>query len=256
MRDLGMSLGQPMIAVIGCGGAGNNIVDSIYWQCHGVHTVVVNTDAKNLEKVSAHTKIRLGEDSQEAGHCMPEACERLAEEAAASIRKSIEGYEIVFIVAGLGGAAGSGSAPVVARIAREEGAVVFAIPILPFSMEGERRAAASLALEQLQEVAHVTVPLDNDKLLGICGSMSLSGAFKVVDQSVLKLIGKVYEHSSSYVSDMIDEVSGGFASIEDVVAAEQEVLLEEMPTLTPVNASLHPSLEFPFESHWNDMMFN
>ena len=265
MRELGMRLGQPMIAVVGCGGAGNNIVTPIYWQCHGVHTVVVNTDAKNLDRVSAHRKIRLGDDSLSGGYCLPADCENLTEEAAPSIRKAIEGYEIVFVVAGLGGAAGSGAAPVVARIAREEGAVVFGIPVMPFSMESERRATANVALEQLQDVAHVVVPLDNDRLQGICGALPLSAAFKVVDQSILKIIEKVYQHSSSYVSDMIDEVSGGYTSIEDVVNAEHEIALEEMPSAV-AHASLEPSLEFPVEmtsqwddvsdmSQWSDMMF-
>jgi cell division protein FtsZ len=265
MRELGMRLGQPMIAVVGCGGAGNNIVNTIYWQCHGVHTVVVNTDAKNLDRVSAHRKIRLGDDSLSGGYCLPADCENLTEEAAPSIRKAIEGYEIVFVVAGLGGAAGSGAAPVVARIAREEGAVVFGIPVMPFSTESERRATANVALEQLQDAAHVVVPLDNDRLQGICGALPLSAAFKVVDQSVLKIIEKVYQHSSSYVSDMIDEVSGGYTSIEDVVNAEHEIAVEEMPSAV-AHASLEPSLEFPVEmpshwdgvsdmSQWSDMMF-
>jgi cell division protein FtsZ len=262
MRELGMSLGQPMIAVVGCGGAGNNIVNTIYWQCHGVHTVVVNTDAKNLDKVSAHKKIRIGDDSRSGGYLLPETCEGLTEEAAPSIRQAIEGYEIVFVVAGLGGSAGSGAAPVVARIAREEGAVVFGVPILPFSMEANRRATANIALERMQEAAHVVVPLDNDKLQGICGGMPLSAAFKVVDQSVLKIIEKVYEHSTSYVSDLIDEVSGGYISMEDVVAHEHELALEEIPAAV-AHASLEPSLEFPFEttsqwddmSQWHDMMF-
>ena len=254
MKELGMSLGQPMIAVVGCGGAGNNIVDAIYWQCHGVHTVVVNTDQRSLDKVSAHRKIRLG-DGQDGGYPLPEACERLAEESSASIRRAIEGHDIVFVVAGLGGAAGSGSAPVVARIAREEGAVVFAVPVLPFAVETGRSGIAATALEQLQEIAHCTIPLDNEKLCALCGSEGLSTAFKVIDKSVLKIIEKVYEHSSSYVSDLIDEVSCGYESVQDVVTAEHEMVLESLPAIA-AQASLMPSMEFPFnDSNWNDTMF-
>ena len=252
MRELGVRLGQPMIAVVGCGGAGNNIVDTVYWQCQSVHTVALNTDTKALDKINAHTKLKIG--SQES--CgMPEVGEKCAEESAASIRKAIEGYDIVFVVAGLGGGAGSGSAPVVARIAREEGAVVFAVPIMPFSIEGKRRDIASQALEQLQDVAHVTVPLDNDKLINVCASFSLSAALKVTDQSIVRIIEKLYEHSGSYVSDMIDEVSGGFISVEDVVASEHEKITNELP-MAATYASLNPSLEFPFESYMNDMTFN
>ena len=253
MKELGMSLGQPMIAVVGCGGAGNNIVDAIYWQSHGVHTIVVNTDQKSLNKVNAHKKIQLGSDSESGGYLLPAAAERLAEESA-EIRRSIQGYDIVFVVAGLGGAAGSGSAPVVARMAREEGAIVFAVPVLPFAAESRRKEIASAALEQLQEVAHCTIPLDNERLCGLCGNEGLSAAFKVIDQSILKIIDKVYEHSSSYVSDLMDDVSCGYESVEDVVTAEHEIALESMPAMA-AQAMLEPNLEFPYDSHWNDMMF-
>jgi len=252
MRELGIRLGQPMIAVVGCGGAGNNIVNTVFWQCQGVHTVALNTDSKALKQINAHNKIVIGEEDPCGS---PEAGERCAEAAEASIKKALEGYEIVFLVAGLGGGTGSGAAPVVARIAREEGAVVFAVPVLPFSIEGNRRKIALDALEELKEAANVTVPLDNDNLIGICASMSLSAALKVTDQSIVKIIEKVWEHSGSYVSDLMDEVSGGFTSLEDIVAYEHEAVVDEMP-VTATYASLTPSLEFPFEYQWNDMSFH
>lgn len=255
MRELGMSLGQPMIAVVGCGGAGNNIVDAIYWHCHGVNTIVVNTDQKTLDRVNAHKKIRLGADGQDGGYSLPESCERLAEESASTIRRTVEGYDIVFVVAGLGGAAGSGFAPVIARIAREEGATVFAVPVLPFSVEADRKGIAAMALEQLQEVAHCTIPLDNEKLCAACGNEGLGTAFRVMDQMILKIINRVYEHSSSYVSDLIDDVSIGYESMEDVVTSEHEIVLDAMPEMA-AQATLAPSMEFPFEqNNWNDMMF-
>jgi len=249
MRELGIRLGQPTIAVVGCGGAGNNIVDTMYWQCQGVHTVALNTDAKALDRISAHAKLKLGNE-ETCG--LPEIGERCAEESASKIRSAIEGYEIVFVIAGLGGGAGTGIAPVVARIAQEEGAVVFAVPILPFSIEGKRRELALQALEQLKESANVVVPLDNDRLLGICASMRLSAAFKVTDQSILRIIEKVYEHSASYVSDMVDEISGGFTSVEDVVTAEHEEIVEDLP-MNSAYADLSPSLEFPFNPAWDEM---
>jgi cell division protein FtsZ len=255
MRELGMSLGQPMIAVVGCGGAGNNIVDSIYWQCHGVQTIVVNTDQKTLDRVNAHKKIRLGADGQDGGYQLPE-CEKLAEESSFAIRRALEGYDIVFVVAGLGGAAGSGSAPVIARIAREEGATVFAVPVLPFAVEADRKEIAAIALEQLEDVAHCTIPLDNEKLCQLCGNEGLSTAFRVIDQMILKIINRIYEHSSSYVSDLIDDVSFGYETMEEIATAEHEIVLEEMPVMA-AQANIMPSMEFPFDqsNSWNDMMF-
>lgn len=253
MRELGVRLGQPAIAVVGCGGAGNNIVNTIYWQCQSVHTVALNTDEKALSKINAHTKLKLGNEGDTYG--VPEIAERCAEESASSIRRAIEGYEIVFVVAGLGGGAGSGIAPVVARIAQEEGAVVFAVPILPFSIEGKRRELALQALEQIQQIANVVVPLDNDRLIGICSSMSIGTAFKVTDQSILRIIEKVCEHSASYVSDLMGEVSGGFMSVEDVVTAEHEIVVDDRPT-NSAYANLSPSLEFPFDPTWDEMNQN
>lgn len=254
MRELGMSLGQPMIAIVGCGGAGCNVVNSVYWNCTGVHTVAVNTDSERLEKVSAHRKIQLGSFTEGKGCGMPEIGERCAEESSMQLREAIEGYDLIFIVAGLGGGTGSGAAPVVARISREEGAIVFSVPILPFSIEGNRRSIAMIALEQLQEISNFVIPLDNDKLHNVCGKLNCRAAFEIIDKSVMRLIQKIYEHSSSYVSDLIDEVTSGFVPIEDVVASEHDAILEEMPAA--LHTSLEPNLEFPidpyYDPYWSD----
>lgn len=258
MRELGMSLGQPMIAVVGCGGAGNKVIDSVYWGCPGVHTVAVNTDPKGLDRISAHDKVRIGSTGEIASCGMPEVGERCAEESSNEIRGAIEGYDIVFVIAGLGGGAGSGAAPVICRLAREEGAVVFSVPILPFSIEGERRSVAMTTLEQLQEISNIVVPLDNDKLKGLCdGSMNFNSAFEIIDKSVVRLIERIYEHSSSYVSDLIDEVTSGFsAPVEEVVNAEHQAIIEEMPI--SVHIPLEPELEYPSleSSDWNDLQFD
>jgi len=254
MRALGMTLGQPMIAVVGCGGAGSNIVNAIYWNCPGVHTVAVNTDSKSLERVNAHRKIRIGAVADEKSCGLPEVGERCAEESSLMLRESIEGYDIVFIVTGLGGGTGSGAAPVVARIAREENAVVFAIPILPFSIEADRRAIAMTALERLQEFSNVTLPLDNEKLLTVGGALTLRTAFGIIDQSVIRIIEKICEHSSSYVAELIDEISSGFM-MEEVVVAEHQSVIEEIPRAIH-SSLLEPSLEFPIEPEWNDLTFN
>jgi len=257
MRELGMSLGQPMIAVVGCGGAGNNVIDSIYWSCPGVHTVAVNTDPKGLDKISAHEKVRIGSNDEVLSCGMPEVGERCAEESSGEIRKAIEGYDIVFVVAGLGGGAGSGAAPVVCRLGREEGAVVFSVPILPFSIEGERRSIAMTTLERLQEISNIVVPLDNDKLQSICGSMNFNSVFQIIDRSIVRLIEKIYDHSSSYVSELIDEVTSGFSvPMEEIVTEEHQAIIDEMPVA--VHIPLEPEFEYPSleASDWSDLQFN
>lgn len=254
MRELGMSLGQPMIAIVGCGGAGSNIVNAVFWNCQGVHTVAVNTDSESLAKVNAHVKIDIGGSSAGNSCGLPEVGERCAEESSVHLRQAIEGYDIVFVVAGLGGGTGSGAAPVIARIAKEEGAVVFAIPILPFSIEANRRSIAMITLEQLQETVNFVVPLDNDKLHDLCPDQSLRATFDIVDKSVIRIIERIYEHSSSYVSDLIDDVSSNYIPIEEIVTAEHETILEEIHAVS--HTTLEPSLEFPMEYEWNEPPFN
>ncbi|MCU0859704.1 MAG: hypothetical protein MUE55_03875 [Thermoplasmata archaeon] len=206
INAFGVSLGEPAIAVVGCGGAGSNIVHGMYWNSNRIDTVAVNTDEEHLRKVDAHKKVLIGKDvtfgKDASGY--PEIGEHCADKAREVIREALKGYDIVFVVAGMGGGTGTGVAPVVAAAAKDVNAIAFAIPIMPFEVEGSNRLQrANDGLAKLREAAHHTVPLDNNKLMQVASELSMSDAMKVIDRSVAKLVESVSAHTSSYVSSLM-----------------------------------------------------
>lgn len=207
---LGASLGEPSVAVVGCGGAGTNIVHGIYWKSNRVDTVVVNTDEGHLRRVDAHKKVLIGKDvtfGNDAGG-FPEVGEHCAEKARDVLREALRGYDIVFVVAGMGGGTGTGVAPVVASVAKEMNAVTFALPILPFDHEGpSRRKSALDGATKLRECADFTIVLDNNKLADVAGGLPLSEALKIVDRSVMRIVDSVCDQTSSYVSSIIEDIT-------------------------------------------------
>src|SRR5512136_2611468 len=129
---------DPKISVVGVGGAGGNVVSALYDRdVKGVETVAVNTDPAGLSKAEADFKVLLGHVE---GEDRVAAARASAESAEDQIKESVSS-DIVFVVAGLGGGAGTGAAPIVARTARAGGAVTIAIGILPFEGEGRTDAA-------------------------------------------------------------------------------------------------------------------
>ena len=211
INAIGTSLGEPAVAVVGCGGAGSNIVHGIYWKSNRVETVAVNTDEEHLRKVDAHKKILIGKDvsfGRDAGG-FPEIGEHCADKARDVIKEAIKGYDIVFVVAGMGGGTGTGVAPIVASVAREMNAITFALPILPFDIEGEeRRRTANEGVAKLKDQANFTIVLDNNKLMSIGSELPMAEALKVVDRSVLRIVDSVCHQTSSYVSSMMEEIMG------------------------------------------------
>ncbi len=218
INALGTSLGEPAIAVVGCGGAGSNIVHGIFERSSRVETVAVNTDEEHLRRVEAHKKILIGKDvsfGRDAGG-FPEIGEHCAEKAREVIKEALKGYDIVFVVAGMGGGTGTGVAPVVASVAREINAVTFALPILPFDHEGEsRRRVALEGVAKLKENSNFTVVLDNNKLTKVGADLPISEALSVVDRSVLKIVETTCDQMSSYVSNLLGEIAGYADALEE-----------------------------------------
>ena len=239
INALGTSLGEPAVAVVGCGGAGSNIVHGIYAKSNRVETVAVNTDEEHLRKVDAHKKVLIGKDisfGRDASG-FPEIGEHCAEKAREVIKEALRGYDIVFVVAGMGGGTGTGVAPVVASVAREMNAVTFAVPILPFDHEGEyRRKIALDGVAKLKEHANFTVVLDNNKLMKIGADLPVSEALKVVDRSVLRIVETMCDQMSSYVSSLLEDITGYAEALEEP-AQERPVEMRE-PQL--IHADLDP----------------
>jgi len=175
-----------VIRVVGVGGAGLNAIDRMMDAgINQVEFVAVNTDIQQLSTSDAATKIHIG---RELTHGLgsgadPEVGRRAAEESYDQIKHALRGSDMVFVTAGEGGGTGSGAAPVVARIAREVGALTVGIVTLPFKFEGtRRRRQADDGVGALREACDTTIVIPNDRLLEVLDrSTSMLEAFRVAD---------------------------------------------------------------------------
>lgn len=179
--------GGATIKVIGIGGAGSNAVDRmIQAGISGVDFVAANSDAQALARSETPCKIQLGvklTDGLGAGGD-PDLGARAARGSRQRITEALRDADLVFIAAGMGGGTGTGAAPVVARIAREEGALVIAVVTKPFTFEGTRRSAiAEEGIARLQGEVDTLIVVPNDRLLEIVNErISLDIAFRIADE--------------------------------------------------------------------------
>ncbi|MFT7615663.1 MAG: cell division protein FtsZ [Candidatus Woesearchaeota archaeon] len=185
------------IKVVGCGGGGNNTVDRMTEVgIHGAETIAINTDAQDLLYASADKKILIGRDLTRGlgAGSIPKIGEESAKESDKEIKEALEGADMVFITAGMGGGTGTGSAPVVADIAKKMGALTVAIVTIPFSMEGNRRYEnAVYGVEQLEQHVDTLILIPNDKLLELAPDLPLQTAFKVADEILTNAVKGIAE---------------------------------------------------------------
>ena len=178
---------KAIIKVVGVGGGGGNAVDRmIEAGMGGVEFIVVNTDAQDLLLSNADIKIDIG---REITHGLgagadPEVGRKAADDNVDLIAQALEGADMVFVTAGEGGGTGTGAAPVVARIAREQDALTVAVVTRPFSFEGNRRASmANKGVEALREAVDALIVIPNDRLLEIQDEdFPITKAFEAADQ--------------------------------------------------------------------------
>ncbi|HET9154184.1 MAG TPA: cell division protein FtsZ [Solirubrobacterales bacterium] len=177
---------QPVIKVVGVGGAGVNAVNRMVdARVPGVEFMAVNTDLQSLQLCVADVTVHIG-DEQTRGlgaGADPEVGHRSAFEEQDKIKRLLKGSDMVFVAAGAGGGTGSGAAPVVARLAREVGALTVGIVTKPFSFEGSRRGTqAQKGIEELSEEVDTLIVVPNDRLLEVLDQQtSMVEAFKVAD---------------------------------------------------------------------------
>jgi cell division protein FtsZ len=188
---------QTNITVVGCGGAGGNTVNRMAEEgIHGAKLVAANTDVQHLVDVDADTKILMGEQKTQGrgAGSLPQVGEEAAIESQEEIYDAVDGSDMVFVTAGLGGGTGTGSAPVVAKAARESGALTIAIVTTPFTAEGEvRRTNAEAGLERLRDVADTVIVVPNDRLLDSVGKLPVRQAFKVSDEVLMRSVKGITE---------------------------------------------------------------
>jgi cell division protein FtsZ len=174
------------IKVVGVGGAGSNAVNRmISAGLRGVEFIAINTDIQALALSQAERKIHIGAKLTRglgAGG-NPEIGRQAAEESKDDLLDALEGADMVFVTAGMGGGTGTGGAPVVARLARELGALVIGVVTKPFAFEGRRRAAtAEEGIRALKEQVNTLITIPNDRLLQIIDrKVTLIEAFRVAD---------------------------------------------------------------------------
>ncbi|MFU8870006.1 cell division protein FtsZ [Natronococcus sp.] len=188
---------QTDITVVGCGGAGGNTVNRMHEEgIHGAKLVAANTDVQHLVEIEADTKILMGEDKTggRGAGSLPQVGEEAALESQEDIAGAIDGSDMVFVTAGLGGGTGTGSAPVVAKAARESGALTISIVTTPFTAEGEvRRTNAEAGLERLRDVSDTVIVVPNDRLLDSVGKLPVRQAFKVSDEVLMRSVKGITE---------------------------------------------------------------
>jgi len=192
------TLGRARIVVVGCGGAGNNTINRLekIGGINGAETIAVNTDRQHLEATNADKHILIGRGVTRglgAGGD-PVLGYQSAEEDRKEIKKILEGANMVFVAAGMGGGTGTGAAPVVAEIASELDALVIGVVTLPFRMEGKHREEkAQMGLRAIQRAADTVITLDNNKLMELCPHAPLDYAFSVSDEVLAEMVKGISE---------------------------------------------------------------
>ena len=208
------------IKVIGVGGGGNNAVQTmIEGGLSGVDFIVANTDRQCLEATKADTKINLGSERTKGlgAGANPETGKRAAIESYNDIVSSLEGSDMVFVTAGMGGGTGTGGAPIVAKIAKELGALTIGVVTRPFIFEGKKRKKhADLGIAELKENVDTLIVIPNQKLLSISSEKTpLVDTFKQADHVLFQAV--------KGISDLINIrglINLDFADIRTVMAAQ------------------------------------
>ncbi len=185
------------IVVIGCGGSGSNTIQRITEEgIIGAELYAVNTDAQHLLNIKVSKKILIGRRRTKGlgAGSLPQIGQDAAQESKASLEKAVGNADLVFITCGLGGGTGTGSAPVVAEVAREAGALTIAVVTLPFSVEGQiRMDNAEAGLERLRDAVDTVIVVPNDKLLEVVPHLPLQTAFKVCDEVLMRSVKGITE---------------------------------------------------------------
>jgi cell division protein FtsZ len=188
--------GDPRIVIVGAGGAGNNTVNRLYnIGVDGAETIAINTDKQHLKMIEADTKILVGKSLTQglgAGGD-PSMGERATEMAQGTIKEVLGDADLVFVTAGMGGGTGTGAAPIVSKIAKEQGAIVVGMVSTPFNVERARTVKAEEGLERLRDEADSIIVLDNNRLLDYVPNLPIGKAFSVMDQIIAETVKGISE---------------------------------------------------------------
>ena len=211
--------------VVGVGGAGGNAVNRMVDEdLEGVEFISANTDAQALKSSRAQVTMQLGKKLTRGlgAGARPEIGRQAIAESADEVRKVLEGADLVFITAGMGGGTGTGAAPIIGEIAREMGALTIGIVTKPFSFEGKKRERqADQGLAELRRCVDTTIVVPNDRLMSVVPKgTSFRDALKKADEVLL--------HATQGISDLIrvsGDVNVDFADVRTIMACRGPALM-------------------------------
>ena len=214
-----------IIKVIGVGGGGNNTVNRmIEHGVQGIEFIAVNTDAQALNLSKAEVKIQIGEKSARGlgAGANPEVGKKAAEESKEQIKAALQGADMVFVTAGMGGGTGTGAAPVIAQIARDLGALTVGVVTRPFTFEGRKRSTqATGGVSAMKEAVDTLIVVPNDRLLEIVDkSTPMLEAFREADN--------VLRQGIQGISDLIAVpglINVDFADVKTIMSNKGSALM-------------------------------
>ena len=195
-EELEIKCGNPRIVIVGCGGGGNNTINRLYsLGVSGAETIAINTDKQHLDIIKAEKRILIGKSLTKGLGAGGDP--RIGRKAAEAARKTLEEIfkdtDLCFITAGMGGGTGTGVAPIVAEIAKNQGAIVIGMVSTPFRVERHRIIKAEEGLENLRKAADTVIVLDNNRLLNYVPDIPLDSAFTVMDQLISETVKGISE---------------------------------------------------------------
>jgi len=208
------------IKAVGVGGGGGNMIGHMIEQgIDGIELIVANTDSQALSTSQAHVKIQLGEKTTRGlgAGMKPEIGKEAALESYEEIKAHLEGADIVFISAGMGGGTGTGAAPIIAQAAKEVGALTISVVTKPFKFEGRRRARlAEEGINELKKESDSIVVIPNEKLLSIVDrKLGIRDSFKIVDDVLARAVGGI---SGVILSYGHNDINLDFADVQTVMS--------------------------------------
>lgn len=216
---------KAIIKVVGVGGAGCNAINSmVEGKIRGVELIAANTDAQALQRVQTHNKIQLGRKTTKGlgAGTNPEVGKKAAEEAETEISEILKGSDMVFITCGMGGGTGTGGAPVVAKIAKDLGALVVGIVTFPFNFEGKTKIEnAKIGISELTRNVDALITIPNQKIYEIIGEDT------DIDDAFLQ-INEILFNSTRGISDIINYsglINVDFADVRTIMKSAGHALM-------------------------------
>ena len=247
------------ISIVGVGGGGCNTVDRITRMgVKGVTTVAINTDQLHLRNLQANKRVLLGASITKglgAGG-FPVVGQKCAEASREMLKQTLGDNQLVFLCAGMGGGTGTGAAPVVARIAKEEGAIVVAMVTYPFSLERARLKKADWGLKQLVKECDTVIVIDNNRLASYVPNLPINDAFKLADMITGKAVTGITDTilfpslMNVDYADVKSVMENGGVSLISIGEGKGPDRIEQVIK----NALTHPLLDVSYEGAKNALL--